>query len=473
MLLEDLRLLFEEAGRDRLSSAVIVTYSGSADQVNFSLGQTKYDYNFLLRSSTTDSNGDGMPSLDTADADERLQATLQHVVITYSPIDGRRIYVNGVFTGDQDPVAGGNLNGWNDGYAFILGSESSGALPWEGVIRFAAVYNRELQPTEIEQNYKAGVGEKYYLMFDVTNLVNINDGFKSYVVFGVSVFDSYSYLFDKPFFYRVPDTGTAADATQSSYSGIPLEGMRIGINGKEPAVGQGYSHLSTTLDSSQYGDMGQTLSNIGTVLALEGGPSADQFFLTFERIGSSTDARVEGTVSPQPLTAGDPEPSVGLRSFAEINASMSKITGVPVTNANVKSTYDTVMQQLPNDPSIETFVSAQQMAVAQMAIQYCSEMVDDTNLRTAFFPSFANFSLGVDSAFDTTVERDQIIDPLYAKVVGLNLQSQPNETDMKNELDSLMVKLSTAHAGGDATATRNIVKATCAAALGSAALLLQ
>ena len=33
----------------------------------------------------------------TADADEDLQATLQHVVATYDPVNGRRIYVNGVF----------------------------------------------------------------------------------------------------------------------------------------------------------------------------------------------------------------------------------------------------------------------------------------------------------------------------------------------------------------------------------------
>ncbi len=75
----------------------IVTYSGGATTRNFMLGQTLYNYDFLNRSTDADQNGD--PSLSTADADEDLQATLQHVVVTYDPTNGRRIYVNGEFPG--------------------------------------------------------------------------------------------------------------------------------------------------------------------------------------------------------------------------------------------------------------------------------------------------------------------------------------------------------------------------------------
>ena len=48
----------------------------------------------------------------TADADEDLQATLQHVVMTYDPINGRQIYVNGTFTDDIDTAVGGTLADW-------------------------------------------------------------------------------------------------------------------------------------------------------------------------------------------------------------------------------------------------------------------------------------------------------------------------------------------------------------------------
>ena len=52
-----------------------------------------YNYDFFNRSSKTDANGE--PRLSTPDADEVLQATLQHVVATFDPVAGRKIYVNG------------------------------------------------------------------------------------------------------------------------------------------------------------------------------------------------------------------------------------------------------------------------------------------------------------------------------------------------------------------------------------------
>ncbi len=186
--------------------------------------------------------------------------------------------------------------------------------------------------------------------------------------------------------------------------------------------------------------------------------------------------RVEAVVSPTAPAVSDLEPDVGLRNFAEINASMSKITGVPVTNSNVASTYETVKQQLPTTTSAETFLSSHQMAIAQMAIEYCSEMVDNTTMRDAFFPGFGNFNVGVSSAFDSTLERDAIIDPLYSNVVGNGLVSQPAYLDMQAELDSLIQVLvgnaqSRGQTGSDQT--QKIVKATCAAALGSAVVLVQ
>ena len=81
--------------------------------------------------------------------------------------------------------------------------------------------------------------------------------------------------------------------------------------------------------------------------------------------------------------------------------------------------------------------------------------------------------MNVSPAFDNTVERDAIIDPLFEKVVGSGMSTQPDESYMKMELDALIVRLATRHAGDGATDTQNIVKATCAAALGSAAVLVQ
>ena len=134
-----------------------------------------------------------------------------------------------------------------------MGNEATGDHPWEGIIRFAAVYDRALSQDEITTNFDAGVGEKYFLLFKLEqcddlgenceDLTGINDGYDSYVVFQAAVFDSYSYLFSDPYLYRIQGEGTTTP--ESSYNAIPLMGMRIGINGKEPTVGQAYAKLQT------------------------------------------------------------------------------------------------------------------------------------------------------------------------------------------------------------------------------------
>ncbi|HZL92062.1 MAG TPA: LamG domain-containing protein, partial [Vicinamibacterales bacterium] len=179
----------------------IVSYSAGLMQRNFNLGQTMYNYDFFNRSSRTDENGN--PQLSTPDAAEVLQATLQHVVATFDPVAGRQIYVNGELAAQLDPAPGGTLNDWDDTFAFVLGNEVSGNRMWNGVIRLVAIHNRVLTPEQITQNFDAGVGEKFFLMFSVEHLTNVAE---SFVVFEAAQFDSYGYLFRKPFFISLDDT---------------------------------------------------------------------------------------------------------------------------------------------------------------------------------------------------------------------------------------------------------------------------
>ncbi len=99
-------------------NASIVAYSGGPDARNFALGQTMYNYDFFQRSSTLGANG--QPKLMTNDDDEDLQATLQHVVMTYDRNRGRRIYVNGEFTGDEDPEEKGDFLNWHRSYTLYF-----------------------------------------------------------------------------------------------------------------------------------------------------------------------------------------------------------------------------------------------------------------------------------------------------------------------------------------------------------------
>ncbi|MGH8204143.1 MAG: LamG domain-containing protein, partial [Steroidobacteraceae bacterium] len=158
--------------------AHIVSYSGGTTARNFTLGQTMYNYDYFNRATTTDANG--TPALSTPAADEVLQATLQHVVATYSPVDGRRIYVNGALATQADPTPAGLFTDWNDTFALVLGNEVSNDRIWQGVVRMAAVHNRALTEAQITQNFDAGVGEKFFLLFSVAHLVNVP---QSYVMF--------------------------------------------------------------------------------------------------------------------------------------------------------------------------------------------------------------------------------------------------------------------------------------------------
>ena len=191
------------------------------------------------RSSTTGANG--APALLTKDADRDAQASLQHVVLTYDPVNGRRLYVNGNFTGDADPRAGGSLADWDDTFALVLGNETSNNRQWLGVIRFAAVHSRALTLEQIQQNFAAGVGERYFLLFNVTALTGVP---QSYIMFEVSQYDSYSYLFNKPTFISL-------DPTRKPGS-IPIEGIRIGVNGAEAHTGQAYANVHTTVTDANY-----------------------------------------------------------------------------------------------------------------------------------------------------------------------------------------------------------------------------
>lgn len=443
--------------------ARIVSYSGGLQTRNFMLGQTLYNYDFFSRSSASpDLNG---TALSTPDAREALQATLQHVVVTFSPVDGRRIFVNGELI--VSSPGGSTIGTWDDTLAFVLGNEASGNRPWLGTLRLVAIHNRALTQTQIRQNFDAGVGEKYLLLFSVSHLINMP---QSYVMFEVSQYDSYAYLFSEPKLISLD-----ANARPGS---VRIRGIRIGVNGVEPLVGQAYIPLDVTVTDSMYSSVaGASLSNVGTIIGLERGPAADQFFLTFEQLGSMTNVRTAPTPLTPPTPADVARPSdIGVRTFDGINQTFSNITGVSKNNASVRSTYANLKQQLPTVETFEGFLASHQIGVAQLAIAYCSEMVDDPALRAAFFGS-----VSTSSTLSTQGERDAIINPVISRVLGSNLGTQPNATDMHTELDLLISNtaagraqgLCVSSACGVGNRTAVVMKAVCATGLASGAAIVQ
>ncbi|MFC3121454.1 LamG domain-containing protein [Agaribacter flavus] len=444
--------------------ARIVTYSGGDERRNFMLGQTLYNYNAALRHTNTDGNGE--PFLSTDDADQDLQAALQHVVVNYSAASGRQIFVNGEFSGDEDDVSGGLLNDWDDSFAFALGSEVSGRYPFAGTIRMVAIHNRTLSAEQIESNFDAGIGQKFYVMFGISEIINAE---QSYIVFEVSQFDSFSYLFAEPSVISLNEN--------TSLDGIPLMGMRIGINGREEKTGQVFATLNKNIDtaSSTLNSFGAIpISRQGTIIPVQKGPELDEFFLSFDTLGDIQSTRAEPTppvlASPQDLPA---QAELGVRHFAEINASMAALSQVDPQQEDVLATYTQLKQQLPSVTGLSSFLASNQMAITQLAIKYCDALVEDNLLRTAYFPNM-NFAYDANGGFNET-SKQAIISPLLTNMIGGDVVGQPNSSELTAEISALIDKLSACSFTNscDANTTPTVVKASCAAVLGSAAVTLQ
>jgi hypothetical protein len=437
--------------------AAIVSYAGSNTERNFTLGQTQYNYNFLQRSVSSDFAG--MPALSTPDADEVLQATLQHVVLTQDPVNGRRIYVNGVDTGVRDTASA--IRNWDNTYALIVGNEANGNRQWQGTVRLLALHNKALSPAQIQQNYAVGVGQKFYLLFGIGELIDLPD---SYIVFEVAQFDNYSYLFNAPYLINLQG--------RSLTQALTISDMALGLNGKEVITGQAWLKQQFTLASGTDLTTAAALSAQGTIIGAELGAAADEFFLSFGRIGEREHVRTGTSVPVQQIIASSSQSSdIGLRTFAEIHASMSALTGVAQQQASVAAVYQTIQRQLPAAETIDTFVSAQQMAITQLGIAYCNAAIEDSAIRQSWFAG-VDFSVSPSQTY-SVANRPLVLQPLLDRLIPLSPQSSARRNEVEAELDALITRLSNCAGSCSAERSRTIAKAACTAVLASAELLVQ
>ena len=183
-----------------------------------------------------------------------------------------------------------------------------------------------------------------------------------------------------------------------------------------------------------------------------------------------------------------PHAQIGLRTFDEIGMTYAEVTGVSPTTPSVETTFQELRQSLPAVEDANTFLSSHQVAIAQLAIQYCDAMIGTNanpgpNLGT-MFPGFT-----WTNANEFVSNRDAFVNPLIDRIMGTNIGSQPVRADVYMELaqyqdptpqvdpitgasldrpDNLVDRLV---AGG--SDTRSIGKGVCAAMLGSAVTLVQ
>lgn len=479
--------------------ARIVTYSGDATNHNFLLGQDLYDYRFASRDEFSDTGG--LPYLSTDPADEVAQPSLQHVTVNFDPINGRSIYVDGQLVTSN--TSAGTISSWASGYALAVGNEVDNSYPWQGAIRLLAIHNRVLSAEQIQANFEAGVGQKVFMLFNVSDLIGVP---RSYVGFQVQQFDNYSYLFNEPFFISLD--------TDSAFSGsFDIEGLRIGMNGQEVAIGQTYANLNTTINLDGYVSSTQVpLSQLGAIVPVDKGADGDEFFLTFDRIGNESYVR-PAELPPVPVDSAVDnleQSDVGVRLFGEINATLAQLTQSDSSDSGLQGIYNTVEQQLPTGESLASFLPAHQTGVMQLSVAYCSDLVNNTTRRASYFPGFnfsanyatafnlsgmptskpeypgddadltaynsalATYNAGVDTAYASS-NVGLIAGPLMQALLADNIDSesgaalltQPDPQDFRREMTKLIAELPSS------VETPNAVIAACTAAFGSSVMLLQ
>jgi len=435
--------------------ARLVTYSGDTRRRDFTLQQNIYNYEFRTRGAQG-TGQNGTPAAVTDPNEQIVKTNLQHVVATFDQTTGRRIFVNGnIAVFNSDP---GLLSSWSNAHTFAVGNENTNNRPFSGIIKLVAVYKRALSPVEVMKNFEAGVGEKFLLNFDVSQVL---ESPSTFVQIEVSELDANSYLFSTP------------TVLSHSVRSFRIKNLQVAVNGNIPVSGQSWRNI----DTFTFGN-GQILSPVSSIIAKDVGMDGDQFTLTFEAIGNKEiPAPIVTPQATVPVDGIDTAPRTGIRTFEQIMFTMASITGVDVNTDNVQNVYQELKQQLPSQSNIVGFLSSHQVGISKLALEYCDTMVDSNTLRNNFFGTTSfDFNAPANTAFLDQLKVTDLIKILTDKTMGIDLLNQPNVNDIQTAMLDLINGLTADCNTGaicDINRTQTVVKASCAAMLGSAAVTMQ
>ena len=410
--------------------ARIVSYSIDTGTRNFMLGQNATNYRFRNRTAASNANGD--PFLEVTAP--QVATELTHVVLTFDPATGRKVYVNGALAATETAPT---TLAWTADQRLVIGNEVTNDRLWLGTFEMVAIHNKALSAAQVQQNFAAG--DYVTLQFDVTTAL----GATARVDMLAKQLDAASYVFAKPTF--VGPTGTK------------VKNIRVAVNDTVPVAAQTFRRVDTTVLGS-----GAVLSPLGAVIPLAKGPAMDKFHLEFEALGSHVG--LAETIAPSNPPAPPPDVTdrlVGVRSFSKINDTMSTLTGVSSTDTDITALYVDVRDSLPSTDDLLSFSSSQQVAIQRLATAYCGEITAVPATCTSFFGACTIAAGG----------KTTIADLLYDKLIGTNIANQPDKAATSAGVVSLMDSVGCTNGCTGATAT-TALQASCAAVLSSGAVTI-
>lgn len=159
--------------------------------------------------------------------------------------------------------------------------------------------------------------------------------------------------------------------------------------------------------------------------------------------------------------------AAGLRNFEQINATMSTVTGVPMTTTAVRNLFNNELAtSLPTDNDVKAFLGSHQVAVFKLAVQYCESLVADTTRRGAVFGTF-NFA-GTPAASLNATGKAAVADALITRFWGKDLESLPPHAESVDMVESVIDQLLVGKNLNTAAVTPVIITGACTAVLASA-----
>ena len=226
--------LWVNAANVTQTKAYSSSYSGGDTLRNFTLAQDAFQYEAFARSSATSLNGSPslLPTPTTAGAG-CVAACSDDLCSTTRPQAVRQRCLHRRF----DRSTGGTINSWDNSFAFLLGNETSGDHPWQGSIALCRGTRRGADAATDSAEFRRRRGRQLLPAVRCQRLINTP---QSYIMFTASQYDSYSYLFARPTFINL-------NPSFMPTSPIPIQGIRIGVNGAEVPVDQAYSHSASRL----------------------------------------------------------------------------------------------------------------------------------------------------------------------------------------------------------------------------------
>jgi hypothetical protein len=160
--------------------------------------------------------------------------------------------------------------------------------------------------------------------------------------------------------------------------------------------------------------------------------------------------------------------NVGVKNFEQINMTMSQLTGVPVSDANIVTVFNDITIQLPGDNSVKSFLPSMQVAITKLATEYCDRLVETDSYRKVIWTTI-NFDQSPTQTL-TSINKTTLINQTVERFLGPVAASSVDSA--KVELLSLYDILIAGESLTTSLTTKKVVKGICVASLSSAYVTL-